>query len=156
MSRRVEVRVPGSLVRAGGGATIAADCWVRASFALDALSNPVVQGRPEDDGRTSGVNAVVAGFRAACAASRRDVPTTLRVRAVSDIPAGVELGAAAAATVAGIVGARALLALALDDDAVVRLAGAQHGAMDRAFASLAGHVCAVYPTCDDGVSSSAS
>jgi homoserine kinase len=70
-----------------------------------------------------------------------DVPASLSIHAVSEIRLGAGLGAAAAATVAGIIGARALLKLPLDDGAVIRLAASIDGSADRVAASTAGHRC---------------
>jgi homoserine kinase len=150
MSRRVDVRVPGSMVQPDGVA-IAANRWLRASFAFDALA-PTKVGRRDPGDDVPGIpdtDWILEGFTTACAVVGRPAPDDLRIRAVSEIPLGADLGAAVAATVAGVVGARALLALALDDDAVVRIAGSVSGSADRTAASVAGHVCAIHPTCDD-------
>jgi hypothetical protein len=152
MSRRVDVRVPISEVRSRDGAVVAADRWLRASFALEPnarfgkgverIIEHIVVPRERD--------WLLEGFRGAFAAAGREVPARVRIRSVSEFSNEERAGSAAAA-VAGVVGARGLAALALDDAAVVEIAVALGQPADHVRASMAGHVCAVHHTCDDDI-----
>ena len=145
------VRVPGLVAGTEAPVAIATNHSVTASFALDAArSNVVERSGTWPEGSTSpDRDWVLEGFQAACNAAGRDVPVSLRTRAISNIPFDTGLGAASAATVAGIVGARALLVLPLDDAAIVRIASAIDGGANRVAALVAEHQCTIYASCDD-------
>ena len=144
-ARQAQVRVPASSANLGGGfdcIAVAVDRWLTASVAVDAVVGgpPTVRRagalaalpvEPERD-------ALYVGFAAACRAAGRDVPGGLAFRADSTIPVARGLGSSAAALVAGAALANALLALGLDDTALVALVSALEGHPENAAASVFG------------------
>lgn len=94
--------------------------------------------RPDDD-------LIVAGFVRACARAGAAVPRRLAFRVTSEIPVGRGLGSSAAALIAGAAAANALLALGLDDAALVAVGSELEGHPDNvAPAVLGGAVLAVH------------
>ena len=149
MSRRVVVRVPGSSkVEAGAGAV---DRWLTASFTLDGTGAPLVErgGTLRSLATSDDADVLIAGFAAACTAADVAMPDELHCRVVSEIPVGEGEGASAAAALAGVIGARALLALPLGDAAAGQIAAALDGSPQQVRAAMDRHTCAVYPVCDD-------
>jgi len=147
----VVVRVPGSFVDSTRGIVLTTLQRLSASFAVIASSEPRVQraGTLKALSTASDADFVLRAFRKACIAADHVPPSGIRVRIVSDIPLRVGRGAGAAAAVAGVVGARALLDLPLDDVTAVRVATEIAGARHRVTESLAASTCTLAPTCDD-------
>lgn len=148
-NRLVTVKVPGSAHnhhlrdRTAG--------WLTASFTLDARRNQRVERGGElrrldvaDDD-----DFLIIGFREACASAEAPFPDALRCRVVSTIAIAAGQGASAAAVVAGILGARALLELSLDDAMVSRIACAIDASPDQIHAAIDGHSMAAHITCND-------
>jgi homoserine kinase len=142
MSRRVLVRVPGVTATLPDGeiAAVAIDRWLDASIVTRVEPGIVVErGGTFASLRTPAEqDPFVAAFRATCERAGRVAPDGLTVRVVSRIPVARGLGAAVAATVAGVVAADALLDLRLGEDTVVHIAADVHGAEPRIVAALHG------------------
>ncbi len=149
MTGVVVVRVPASTSNLGAGfdcAGAAVDRWLTATVELDdRLSAPVVEREgtlldlrvaPEDD-------RLLVGFRAACRFRGLDAPRTVHARVRSEIPIGRGLGSSAAATVAGAVAANGLLALDLDEPALLRLCTTIEGHPDNVAPAILGGACFV-------------
>lgn len=91
------------------------------------------------------------GFRAACARADCEVPADTRIRVVaagewSDARSD---GERIEASLAGAIGARALLDLPLDDDVLIALvAGDDHATRRRAAAAIAVHAIVSQTLCD--------
>lgn len=149
MTRVVDVRVPASTSNLGAGfdcAGVAVDRWLTATVRLDdRLPTPVIErgGTLADLRVTVESDRLLAGFRAACAARGLQTPPVIHARVDSDIPIGRGLGSSAAATVAGAAAANALLALELDDRALLRLCATIEGHADNVAPALLGGACLV-------------
>lgn len=149
MTRVVVVRVPASTSNLGAGfdcAGAAVDRWLTATVRLDdRLTTSVI----EHEGTLVGLRVateddrVLAGFRAACAARGVAVPRALHARVHSDIPIGRGLGSSAAATIAGAAAANSLLALKLDDRALLRVCASVEGHPDNVAPAILGGACLV-------------
>jgi homoserine kinase len=145
VSGHVVVRVPASTSNLGAGfdcVGVAVDRWLTIVAWIDeGTAAPVVVERggtlaglavpPEDD-------LLTAGFRAACYAMGRPIPSALHIRAHSDIPIARGLGSSGAAVVAGAAAANALLELGLDDRALLGVATEREGHPDNAAAAICG------------------
>lgn len=148
-SRLVTVKVPGSTRNLGPHDD--ATGWLTASFTLDERRHSRIERGGElrrlavsyDD------DLLIAGFRAACTSASTPFPESLRCRVISTIPIAAGRGASTAAVVAGIIGARALLALSLDDVAVACAACAIDGSPAQIHAAIDGHFVATHIICDD-------
>lgn len=139
---RCIVRVPASTSNLGAGfdcVGVAVDRWL------------VVHASLRDDGETiierrgtlatldllAERDLIVRGFIAACERARVAAPAA-RIDADSTIPVGRGLGSSAAACVAGALAARALLALDLDDAAIVNVAAGIEGHPDNVAPAMHG------------------
>lgn len=107
----------------------------------DAAEPVVVEitGEGEDDLPRDASHLVVATMRRVARAAGADLPPVL-LRCTNRIPHGRGLGSSAAATTAGVLAARALLDLDLDDPAALQLASDIEGHPDNAAACLLGGV----------------
>jgi homoserine kinase len=149
MRRGALVHVQGSLVGAGG--VRASPRRLAASFAFDA-------GRPRRIERggtlrpvssSDAADPILAGFAAACETAGVQMPPAIRCRVVSEIPLDAGEGSRVAATVAGVIGARAMLDLPLSDAEVECIAAAITRSPERVRASIAAHTCVIHEICDD-------
>lgn len=145
-AEQAEVRVPASSANLGGGfdcIAVAVDRWLTASVAVEPAGGgaPIVR-RAGALAALAGVeperDALYVGFAAACRAARRDVPSGLTFHADSTIPVARGLGSSAAALVAGAALANALLALGLDDTALVAVVAELEGHPENGAASVFG------------------
>ncbi len=149
MTGGVVVRVPASTSNLGGGFDCigaAVDRWLTATVRLDPqLTTPVIEyeGTLIDPGVATEDDLLLAGFRAASAVRGFDVPSSLHARVRSEIPIGRGLGSSAAATIAGAAAANALLALELEDRALLRLCAAIEGHPDNVAPAIVGGACLV-------------
>jgi homoserine kinase len=149
MTRVVSVRVPASTSNLGAGfdcVGAAVDRWLTATVRLDVrLTTPVI----EREGTLAALpvatedDRLLAGFRAACAARGVDAPQTVLARVGSKIPIGRGLGSSAAATVAGAAAANALLALNLDDRALLRTCATIECHPDNVAPAILGGACLI-------------
>ena len=149
MTRVVDVRVPASTSNLGAGfdcAGVAVDRWLTATVRLDdRLTTPVIErgGTLADLRVTAEDDRLLAGFRAACAAGGLQTPPVIHAWINSDIPIARGLGSSAAATVAGAAAANALLALKLDDRALLQLCATIEGHADNVAPAILGGACLV-------------
>lgn len=150
--RAAAVRVPASTSNLGAGfdcVGVALDRWLRATATLGdgAADGPRVAraGALAALGDLSTADdLLVRGFAAACAAAGRAVPSSLAIRAESDIPVGRGLGSSAAALAAGALLADTLLDLGLGRGAAAALCADLEGHPDNAApACLGGAVLGV-------------
>lgn len=139
------VRVPASTSNLGAGfdcVGVAIDLWltVRAALAPDAAPVTV---RVRRAGTLSSLRVeperdlIWRGVVAACERAGKSVPAVV-IDADSTIPVARGLGSSAAACVAGALAARALLALDLDDEAIVDVAAGIEGHPDNVAPSVYG------------------
>lgn len=142
----MSVRVPSGRVDSGG---LGAETnWLTASFALDASRPRLVErgGTIARDDSAAEEDPVLCAARRACLEGGREPPTALRIRVVSRIENSDRLPD----TVAGALGVRALLDLALDDAAIARIAAdCDGGDVARAARIVAAHTVVTQPACDD-------
>lgn len=156
--RRVVVQVPATIANLGAGY----DCL---GLAVDlALHVSIEARRPDDAGeRGAGValdvrgegagelpadraNRLIVALEAGLAEGGWSGAQTIawRVEMINTIPLGRGLGSSAAATVAGIMAARALLGLPVTPDAVLPLASRLEGHPDNAAPALLGGLVAAF------------
>lgn len=139
------VRVPASTSNLGAGfdcVGVAIDLWltVRATLAPDA---PPATVRVHRAGTLASLRVdperdlIWRGVVAACERAGKGVPAVV-INADSTIPVARGLGSSAAACVAGALAARALLALDLDDEAIVDVAAGIEGHPDNVAPSVYG------------------
>jgi homoserine kinase len=134
--------VPGSTSNLGPGfdcVGVAIDRWLTVSAHLEGSRIDVRR-----EGTLAGIDIppehdrLIAGFNAACDASRVTLPRGIAMRATSEIPVSRGLGSSAAALVAGAALANALLGLGLDDDALADACTLVEGHPDNVVASIRG------------------
>ncbi len=142
MSATAAVRVPGSTSNLGPGFDcigVAIDRWLTVSARLEGARIDVRR-----EGTLAGIDIppehdrLIAGFNAACDASRVTLPRGIAMRATSEIPVSRGLGSSAAALVAGAALANALLDLELDDDAIADACTLVEGHPDNVVAAIRG------------------
>lgn len=128
------MRVPASTSNLGAGfdcVGVAVDRWLTVQAAVSTEEHTTI----EREGTLAALHLapdrdlIVRGFLAACEWARI-APPHVRIRADSGIPVGRGLGSSAAACVAGALIARQLLALPLDDAAIVNVAASIEGHPD--------------------------
>jgi len=147
--RLVTVQVPG--FTRDHHTHAAAPGWLTASFTLSERR----QRRIERGGELRALTIsddddfLIIGFRTACVSVATSVPDALRCRVTSTIPIAAGRGASSAAVVAGIIGARALLDLSLDEAAVAHMACVIDASPSQVHAAIEGHSVATHITCDD-------
>ncbi|HSQ30279.1 MAG TPA: hypothetical protein VLN49_10535 [Gemmatimonadaceae bacterium] len=149
MSRAALVHVPGSLV--DGSGVRASPRRLAASFAFDAARARRIErgGTLRSISDTDAADPILAGFAAACETAGVQMPPEIRCRVVSEISLDAGEGSRAAATLAGVVGARAMLDLPLSDAEVECIAAAITRSAERVRASIAAHTCVIHEICDD-------
>jgi hypothetical protein len=128
--------------------------YVIASFALDASRTRVVErgGALVHSPIPLDVDPTLVAFREACARANRVVPESVRIRVVAHAGASARdaVESASEAFIAGAIGARALLDLALDDATLIDvLATLDGGDRQRVARAFAGHTVVSQETCDD-------
>lgn len=139
---RCTVRVPASTSNLGAGfdcVGVAVDRWLTVQATLCGDTQTTVDRRgtlasldllPERD-------LIVRGFTAACEAAHV-APPHIRVEADSSIPVGRGLGSSAAACVAGALAANEILALGMNEDAIVNVAANIEGHPDNVAPAVRG------------------
>ena len=149
MSRAVLVHVPGSLM--DGSGMRASTRRLAASFAFDAARTRRIErgGTLRSISDTDAADPILAGFAAACVAAGVQIPPEIRCRVVSEISLDAGEGSRAAATLAGVIGARAMLDLPLSDAEVECIAAAITRSPERMRVSIAAHTCVIHEICDD-------
>ena len=147
--RAAQVRVPGSCSNLGAGfdcVGFAVDRWLTASVVVaeDAADDDAPPVTVHRSGTLEGLtlaaadDALMTGFRAACAMAGRVVPGHITFTAHSQIPVARGLGSSSAALVAGALLASDAMALGLDRDALAQLCTRLEGHPDNAAPALFG------------------
>ncbi|HEX6965531.1 MAG TPA: homoserine kinase [Gemmatimonadaceae bacterium] len=139
------IRVPASTSNLGAGFDcigVAVDRWLTVAVRRAARGEraPAVRrlGTAEAIEVPAERDLLIVGFAAACRAAGREAPSDLVFDVRSEIPVSRGLGSSAAAVVAGAVAANVLLALGLDDTAIVDVGTAIEGHPDNVAPAVLG------------------
>jgi len=150
----ITVRVPATTANLGPGFDclgLAIDLWNEVTFQPGAAGMQVTvdglgSGQLPTDSRNLVARAVQLFYQAM---ELSKTPPGLRIHCINRIPLGSGLGSSAAATLAGLLGANALLGNPADPQEILRLAAQIEGHSDNAAAALVGGLVLVAHGEDD-------
>lgn len=150
METKVSVRVPASTANLGPAfdcLALALDLWNETEFQLiGAKLNIEISGEGAKRLPTNERNLVYRAFKRAYDEVSEPLPTGLSIRCMHSIPLSSGLGSSAAASLAGLLGANALLGLPLNADLILQLGAELEGHADNfAAAQLGGLVLVTKP-----------
>ncbi len=146
-SNSVSVRVPATTANLGPGFDclgLALDLWNRATFTLCGQGIRVkLKGEGKSRLPTDGHNPIARAFLKLYAAVDKPAPEGIEIICDNQIPLGSGLGSSAAASLAGLIGANALLGEPASRQEILRLAVEIEGHPDNAAAALWGGLVVV-------------
>jgi homoserine kinase len=142
MSASATLRLPATSANLGPGFDclgLALDLYNETNFSLSGNELEInITGEGADQLPKNESNLIVHSFEAACSAAAVAKPNNLKIDCHNAIPLGSGLGSSAAATLTGILGARALLDLPLNDQGILELASEIEGHADNVTPALLG------------------